>query len=464
MQLILTLLVIGLFLGLIYYLSYMKKQRKSYNKRVLTSLVLGIVFGLLIQMIFGAESTVVSNALVFMSIFGDGYITLLKMLVVPLILVAMTTAIMNSESDGSLSKIAPKVIAILIITVIIAAIVGIVVTLALPIDGNDLVAHITGSDVADRATSLVDRQAGFEDATYADYILNVIPSNIVYMLSGMTSASTLSTVLFSMFLGYSILQVKKRKPDTVKPVMDFINGSKEVVLSMVKEVLKLTPFAILALMTTFFATSTLTSILGLVWFLVGSYLAIGIMYFIHLLIIRMFNLNVKTYVKKTWPVTLFGFSSRSSMATLPVNIETQTAALGVDDETASISASFGASIGQNGCAGIYPAMLAIMAMQVSGGDINLLFIIQLILVIAISSFGIAGVGGGATIAAVAVLTILGLDVTVAAVLVSIEPIIDMARTALNISDSMVAGVVTAKLNNTLDEDVYNSDVEIDVVE
>jgi L-cystine uptake protein TcyP (sodium:dicarboxylate symporter family) len=145
------------------------------------------------------------------------------------------------------------------------------------------------------------------------------------------------------------------------------------------------------------------------------------------------------------------------MAAIPLNVETQTQRLGVDEETANMSATFGTSIGQNGCAGIYPAMLAIMAAQVMGIPVDLGFIIQLVAVIAIASFGIAGVGGGATFAAVAVLTIMGLDITVVAILVSIEALIDMARTALNISGSMLSGVVTAKKNGTLDAEQYNAD-------
>lgn len=145
------------------------------------------------------------------------------------------------------------------------------------------------------------------------------------------------------------------------------------------------------------------------------------------------------------------------MAAIPLNVETQTQRLGVDEETANMSATFGTSIGQNGCAGIYPAMLAIMAAQVMGVPVDISFILQLIVVIAIASFGIAGVGGGATFAAVAVLTIMGLDITVVAILVSIEALIDMARTALNISGSMLSGVLTSKTNGSLDIEQYAAD-------
>ena len=120
--------------------------------------------------------------------------------------------------------------------------------------------------------------------------------------------------------------------------------------------------------------------------------------------------------------------------------------LNVPPAIANLSASFGATIGQNGCAGIYPAMLAVMVAPTVGIDpTDIHFILSLIAIIVISSFGIAGVGGGATFAALIVLPAMGLPVTIAALLISIEPLIDMARTALNVSGAMTAGTITSRL-------------------
>jgi L-cystine uptake protein TcyP (sodium:dicarboxylate symporter family) len=457
---ILNILLIALFISILYMLSTLKKKKKSFNFRVLTALIVGLLFGGLVNL-FVSNTDAIDGLVVFMSIFGDGYISLLKMMVIPLIVVAMTTAIMNSKSGEGIVKIAPKVIFMLISTVAIAAVVGILAVLAFNIDGNVLASAVAGNeDVATKSEYVVDKADTLSSMNYAEYIVSIIPTNIFEMLTGSSSIATLSTVLFSMFLGYAILQVRLRKPEKVQPFVDFMNSSKEVVLSMVKEILKLTPYAIVALMATFAVTSSLASLAEMGKFVVASYTAIVVMYGIHLLIVLINGLNPITYARKTWPVLLFGFGSRSSMAALPINIETQIDTLGVDDETASIAGTFGTSIGQNGCAGIYPAMLAVMAAQMSGVDIDILWMLKLVLVTAIASFGIAGVGGGATFAAIAVLSIMGLDITIAAILVSVEPLIDMARTALNISDSMLSGVVVAKHNKTLDKEIYNQAVEV----
>ncbi|SEG36627.1 cation:dicarboxylate symporter family transporter [Vibrio hangzhouensis] len=447
-----------LFLGFYAILANFKKQKKSFNFRVLSALVAGLLFGGAIQLVLGFGNEATTGFAEFISIFGKGYIKLLQMIVIPLVFVAMISSIMNVDGSGALSKIAPKIIGILIFTVAISAAVGIASIYIFNIDANALVSTIgTNSAIEARGDRLIATQDAMASSGLSGLVLSIIPANIFDMLTGSQRTSTLSTVLFGMFLGYSILQVKKRKPEKVQSFVDFINAAKEVVLSMVREILKLTPYGVFALMTTFMMTNDLFALAEMGRFLVASYVAIAVMFVIHFMMVSMFGLSPAKFAKKSWPVLVFGFGSRSSMAAIPLNVETQTQRLGVDEETANMSATFGTSIGQNGCAGIYPAMLAIMAAQVMGLPVDLSFILQLIAVIAIASFGIAGVGGGATFAAVAVLTIMGLDITVVAILVSIEALIDMARTALNISGSMLSGVVTAKKNGTLDLEQYNAE-------
>lgn len=130
-------------------------------------------------------------------------------------------------------------------------------------------------------------------------------------------------------------------------------------------------------------------------------------------------------------------------ASIPLNIEVQTHRLGVPESIANFSASFGANIGQNGCSGLYPAMLATMIAPTMGiNPLDPLWIATLVAVVTISSAGVAGVGGGATFAALMVLPALGFPVTLVALLISIEPLVDMGRTALNVNGSMSAGVIT----------------------
>jgi L-cystine uptake protein TcyP (sodium:dicarboxylate symporter family) len=217
-------------------------------------------------------------------------------------------------------------------------------------------------------------------------------------------------------------------------------------MKLVHMVMALTPYGILALITKVVAGSDAADILNLLTFIVASYLAIAIMFGVHAGLLTLSGINVLEYFRKVWPVLTFAFTSRSSAATIPLNVETQIEELGVKAPVANLSATFGATIGQNGCAGIYPAMLAVMIAPTMGVDpMSLSFITGLVAIVAISSFGIAGVGGGATFAALVVLPAMGFPVTVAALLISIEPLIDMARTALNVNGAMTAGVITNRM-------------------
>ena len=230
-----------------------------------------------------------------------------------------------------------------------------------------------------------------------------------------------------------------------------------MVMEVVKIVLRLTPYGIMALITAFVVGSNWSQALKLVNFVLISYLAILIMFLIHFGILAAFGINPITYITKAWSTLTFAFFSRTSAGTLPMTIKTQTSRLGVPEGIANIGSSLALSIGQNGCAGIYPAMLAVMVAPSLGiNPFDPLFLIKLILIIAVSSFGIAGVGGGATFAGLVVLSSMGFPVWIAALLISVEPLIDMARTALNVSDAFVANLVTAKLQGELDMDVYNN--------
>ena len=169
-----------------------------------------------------------------------------------------------------------------------------------------------------------------------------------------------------------------------------------------------------------------------------------------LIILSLLGISPIRYVKKTLEVLIFAFTSRSSAGALPLNVQTQTRRLGVPEGIANFAATFGLSIGQNGCAGIYPAMLASMVAPVANVKLILQFIVTLIAVVIIGSFGVAGVPvGGATFASILVLSTLNLPVALAGVLISVEPLIDMGRTALNVNDSMLAGYRYRQVNKTL---------------
>lgn len=430
-----------IFIALLFALFKLKKPETSLAKQVFVALILGVVFGFLLQIVHGGDLSAISPTLTWTDLPGDVYVALLRMIIMPLVLVTMIAAVVKLHQVAALGRIGASVIGILVFTTMIAALVGILVTNMFGLSAEGM----TGGDRENaRATVLETRQEVVADLNMAEVLVRFIPTNIFADLTGARDTSIIAVVIFGMLFGLAALLVSREKPEQADRIRDFTDTIQAVIMRLVKLVMGLTPYGILSLMTYVVASSNGSDILNLIGFVIASYVAIAIMFLIHGLLLSLTGNNPIDFFRKIWPVLTFAFATRSSAATIPMNIKTQVDELKVPPSIASLSASFGATIGQNGCAGIYPAMLAVMAAPTVGIDpLAPGFILSLIGIITISSFGVAGVGGGATFAALIVLPAMGLPITLVALLISIEPLIDMGRTALNVSGAMTSGVITS---------------------
>ena len=435
-----VMLNLAVFVGLIYGLMHLASRGFSLSQRVLASLVLGALLGLIFQMVYGADPVAIKETLAWSNIVGSGYVSLLKMIIMPLILVSMIAAVVKMDEISTLGKIGGTVVAILIGTTIISAVVGIAVANVFGLSADGLT---NGARELARAEVLQSRQGVVTDLSFPKIILSFIPQNIFSDLAGSRPTSIIAVVIFGVLTGIAGLHVTRDEPEQGRKFREFMETAQSVVMKLVRLVINLTPYGVLSLMTKVTAGSSGSDILDLLSFIVASYVAIALMFVAHGLLLTGFGINTLTYFKRVWPVLTFAFTSRSSAATIPLNVETQIRDLKIHPTIANFSATFGATIGQNGCAGIYPAMLATMIAPTMGIDpLDPTFMVTLVGVVAISSFGIAGIGGGATFAALMVLPAMGLPVVLVALLISIEPLIDMARTALNVNGAMTAGSIT----------------------
>lgn len=461
MDVFLLLLNISGLLALVAILAIMHKKNVPFSKRVFTGLGLGIIYGLILHFAYGIDSEVLASSIPWFNLIGVGYVKLLQMIVMPLVFISILTAFTKVTIGKNFGKMASSILGILIGTTAIAATIGIAVTLLFGLDASEIV---QGEAELQRGASIEETSAAVSTKALPEQILDLLPANPFLDLTGARSTSTIGVVIFAAFLGFAYLALLRKEPENAAVVKKGIDAIYGLVMGVVRIVLRLTPYGILAIIARTVATSDFGAIYSLGKFVLASYVALAIMFGIHLLILTLSGLNPITYVKKAGDALLFAFTSRSSAGTLPLNINTQTNRFGVPDGIANFAGSFGLSIGQNGCAGIYPAMLAVMIAPTVGQPIDAQFIVTLIAIVAISSFGVAGVGGGATFAAILVLSALNLPVALAGLLISVEPLIDMGRTAVNVSGSMTAGVTTAKLSGELDTDVYNGTIDNQTVE
>lgn len=448
-------------LVLIGALYIMHRKQISFSKRVFTGLGLGVAYGLILQLSYGSTSEVLLASVPWFNLVGVGYIKLLQMIVMPLVFISILSAFTKVTIGKNFGKMAGSILGILIGTTAIAAVIGISVTLLFGLDASEIV---QGEAELARGTSIEETSTAVVNKALPEQILDLLPANPFLDFTGARSTSTIGVVIFAAFLGFAYLTISRKEPENAATVKKGIDAIYALVMGIVRIVLRLTPYGVLAMISRTVATSDFGAIYSLGKFVLASYVTLAIMFMIHLTILAVSGLNPLTYVKKAGDALLFAFTSRSSAGTLPLNINTQTNRLGVPDGIANFAGSFGLSIGQNGCAGIYPAMLAVMIAPSVGQPIDAQFIFTLIVIVAISSFGVAGVGGGATFAAILVLSALNLPIALAGLLISVEPLIDMGRTAVNVSGSMTAGVTTAKLSGELDTDVYNGSVEQQTVE
>ncbi|MBR8965079.1 L-cystine transporter [Staphylococcus aureus] len=453
MNAFLTLINIIVLVIFIVILHMMARKHISFAKRVFTALGIGIVFGVLLHLVYGTHSNVITSTSDWFNIVGQGYVALLQMIVMPLIFISIVAAFTKIQIGEKFAKIGSLIFIFLIGTVTIAAIVGVVYALMFGLDASTInlgnAEQARGSEIAKQAKDLTAH-------TLPQQILELLPKNPFLDFTGQRATSTIAVVIFASFIGFAYLRVARKQPDHGEFLKRAIDAIYSLVMAIVTFVLRLTPYGVLAIMANTLSTSDFGAIWTLGKFLIASYAALITMYIIHLIILSLLGISPIRYIKKTLEVLIFAFTSRSSAGTLPLNVQTQTRRLGVPEGIANFAATFGLSIGQNGCAGIYPAMLAIMVAPVANVEIDLQFIVTLIAVVIISSFGVAGVGGGATFASILVLSTLNLPVALAGVLISVEPLIDMGRTALNVNDSMLAGTGTAKLTKHWDKDTFES--------
>ena len=436
------LLNLCLFLLGLYFLFRLSGTEMPLSRRVLAGLLLGIIFGFFLQFTYGFDTPVVQQTLAWTNVVANGYVNLLRLIIMPLVLITMIASVLRVETIKTLGSIGGSILIVLMLTTMIAALLGIVMAGVFGLTAEGLT---EGAAELARAEELASRPQGVTSLGIPELLVSFFPTNIFADLTGSRDVSIIAVVFFGLLFGVAAMLVAEENPEQGESIRAFVMTTQAVVMRFVKLVISLTPYGVLALMTRVIAASDGNAILTLISFVIASYLAILLMFGVHALIIRLAGNPLGPYFKTVWPLLTFAFTTRSSAASIPLSIRTQVEELNIPAPIANIAASFGATIGQNGCAGIYPAMLAVMVAPTIGIDIDFQFIATLVLIIAIGSFGIAGVGGGATNAALVVLPAMGMPVTIVALLISIEPLIDMARTALNVNGSVTAGLVTRRL-------------------
>ena len=282
MNTVLIIVNILVFLVFLFALYRMQKKHVSFSKRVFTALGIGLVFGYIIHLIYGTDSEITTLTIDWLNIVGSGYVKLLQMVVMPLVFISIVGAFTKLKITKNLGKISALVIGILLLTTGISAAIGIGSALSFNLDEFEIV---EGEAEAARNASLVDRVETAQNMTIPQQILEMVPSNPFNDLTGSRPTSTIAVVIFAAFIGVAFLGVKRKHSEEADLFAKIINSIYLIVMRIVTLVLRLTPYGILALMTKVTATSNYDAIVNLGKFIVSSYVAIILMFIVHLLML-----------------------------------------------------------------------------------------------------------------------------------------------------------------------------------
>lgn len=419
------------------YVLFLLRKKLDFGKLTILSLLLGVFFGIVLQT-FYTQNT--SNLIVeFLNFIGGAYVQLLQMLVVPLVFFSILYTILQVQKTD-LKQIGLKIVFILLLTTAIATLIGILfayffnVPQKLPLlEGME---NLFYEEINPKALAYKGILATF---------LDLIPKNLI---QAMYKNNVIGIIIFAILLGVSAMNAEEKYKEEIQFFRKIVTALFVIIKKVVVYVLKLTPYGVFALIASIIAKQGLQILWGTIHFIVVLYLACFLMLLIHLLILSTKKINPIKYIEAVYPVLVLAFTSRSSAGTLPFTIETMQKKLNVPENTATLAASFGSNMGMNACAGIFPGMVAIVALYATGQTLDIYQIIKIELTILITSLGIAGVPGAASIALAVSLSALGFDFKIIAPVLgsvlAIDPILDMIRTATNVNGAIVAGVMSSK--------------------
>lgn len=441
-----TVIFIAVLIGTFFIVKQFEKKKVKFSTRTIYATIIGLILGVTIQLVAGlpedpAKVIWLQEVTKWYGLFGSGFMDLLKMLVVPMVFVSILRVIINMGEGDDLGKLTFKSLGMLLMTTALAAIVGIVVGNVMKLGvGTDVVA--TADTELREITPLVDTLRG------------LLPSNPV---ASMADGNIVAIIIFATFLGLAVKRLSKKYLDIIKPFIDLVEAFYKIIVSVAMTVIKFMPYAVVALLANTITARGLASMISVVQFVVALYISVAIMFIVHLVIIAINGLNPITYIKNAAEPLLLAFTSRSSLGTLPVTIEALTDKQGVEEGVASFTASLGANMGMNGCAGIYPALMAVTIANMANIEMNASFYAMLLVVITISSLGIAGLPGTATMAVSVVLSGVGIGsyFPLAGGILAIDPILDMGRTMLNVNGATTTAVTVGKSLKKLDKEVFN---------
>lgn len=403
--------------------------------QILLALVVGVALG------FVARSGDVGWLVTLLGTIGDIFVGLLRAAVPPLVFAAIVVSIANLRQVSNAARLAVQTLLWFMITSLIAVAIGLTLGL-LTNPGRS--ADVTAEGVS------YDGGTG----SWLDFLTGLVPANFLgasVSESGL-SFNVLQIVVVALVVGAAALKAGEK----AEPFLGFMRSFLAVVQQILWWIIRLAPLGTLGLIGSAVATYGWDLVGSLAVFTIDVYVGCAIVLFVvYPAIAKLHGLSPAKFFSGAWPAIQLAFVSRSSVGTMPLTQRVTTRNLGVPEEYASFAVPFGATTKMDGCAAIYPALAAITVAQIFGIQLGIQDYVLIAFVSVIGSAATAGLTG-AVVMLTLTLSTLGLPIEGVALLLAIDPILDMMRTATNVAGQALVPTIVAKREGILDQERYDA--------
>ncbi|WP_396653498.1 dicarboxylate/amino acid:cation symporter [Microbacterium sp. ARD32] len=421
----------------------------SFGFQIIAALILGIGAGLL-AVAGGANGDNKTPLFATLDTIGSAYVTLLKAAVVPLIFTAIVASISNLRRVQNAARLAGQTLLWFAITAFIAVSIGIVLGLVIQ----------PGAKAGDGLQTGEPHTVG----TWWNFLIGLIPQNFLgltvsssfdadaQIVSSGVSFNILQVIVVATVIGIAALKAGKK----AEPFLVFTESLLKVIQRVLWWIIRIAPLGTFGLIGAAVVKYGWDKLTSLAWFAGAIYVGLALVVFVvYPILVKTHGLSIKQYFSGVWPAVQLGFVSRSSIGTLPLTERVAERNLGVPRSYASFAVPLGATTKMDGCAAIYPAIAAIFVAQFFGVELS---VVQYLLIVIVSVFGSAATAGttGATVMLTLTLSTLGLPLEGVGLLLAIDPILDMGRTAVNVAGQALVPTIVAKREGIIDLDLYNA--------
>lgn len=419
-----------------------EKKKIGLTTKIFISLILGAIFGIILC--YMVPSSHIKDDIIvegILYVIGQGFIRLMKMLVVPLVFCSLVCGSMSIGDTKKLGTVGVRTLVFYLFTTALA------VTVALSV-GN-IINPGVGLDMSAVQSNAADVQS-MEATSLTDTLLNIIPDNPI---SSLANGNMLQIIVFALIVGIILAKLGER----TETVGNFFSQFNDIMMEMTMMVMSLAPIGVFCLISRTFANIGFSAFVPLAKYMIGVLIALAIQCFVvYMALLKVFTgLNPIIFIKNFFPVMAFAFSTATSNATIPMSIDTLSKKMGVSKKISSFTIPLGATINMDGTA-IMQGVAVVFAAQAFGIHLSMTGYLTVIGTATLASIGTAGVPSVGLVTLTMVFNSVGLPVEAIGLIMGIDRILDMTRTAVNITGDAVCTTIVANQNKALDREVFNN--------